>query len=81
MPIGWKQYYFGDKDAAEGKDEGASDTKGKEKGEGQDGKREKRVYEPRPPFAANPGPYVMERWKDGREKQDREMQNKKCVIS
>ncbi len=72
VPRGNQKYYFGDKDAVEGKDEDVSDSKGKTTGEGE----EKCVYEPRPPFAANPGPYVMEKWESDREKQD-----KKCVIS
>ncbi len=78
VPLVNKTYCFWDNEADEGNDEGASDSMGKEKGEleGEDEKREKRLYEPRPPFAANPGPYVVEKWEDGREKQGR-----KCVIS
>ncbi len=75
VPLADRRHYFWDKDAAEGKDDGASDTKGKEKSEGKDGRRETRVYEPRPPFAANPGPYEMI-WDGCQEKHD-----KKCVIS
>ncbi len=77
VPRGNRRYYFWDKDAVEENAEGASASKDKRKGEGE----EKRVYEPRPPFAAASGLHVMERWKDGREKHDREKQDKKCVIS
>ncbi len=77
VPRGGRRYYFGDRDFVEENAEGASASNGKKKGEGE----EKRVYEPRPPFAANPGPYVMEKWESDREKQDREKQDKKCVIS
>ncbi len=73
VPVANKSYAFWDKASAGRNDDEDGSDFDDSKGEG----KEKRVYEPRPPFAANPGPHVVGKASNTAE----EKSDKTCVIS